>query len=411
MTDPFCRHLGTCGGCDVPYRPYAEQLASKERSLRALFPWARSERQHASDDIAPGGREARWFVPLYSSPGVVDSPRAFRQKIAFAFAPGARGRGLVMGHYAAGSQRVVPIDQCPVHSDRGNRIAFALRDALERRGIAAWPSRGVLRHVLVRVTRDEHEAVAMLVVSHNDKALRRPVRTLLDSDECPDGFFINTHDGPGPFMVGPTTLRVHGRTHVRETVGGFSYLVSPDAFFQTNVQAAEALQTSVLSAVCGAANRSDRQDRQDCVCWTCTCGSGLFSLPLAARGARVLAIEDNRQAIRDAEANVRLNRLGSASLRFVKSRVELAIERAARESWDVVILAIRPAPAVRALSFAPWPRPSDPGASCTCRVILRHWRRSGSSWRRPEYHVERVEAVDMFPHTSHIEAVVTCVRQ
>ena len=124
----------------------------------------------------------------------------------------------MMGHYERGSHRVVPIEECPVHSDRGNRIAFALRDQLVRAGIKA----DLLRHLIIRTTKDDREAVAMLIVTRNDKSLRRPVRALLDSKDAPEGFFININDAPGPFMIGPKTIRIEGRRYVRETVGGIS---------------------------------------------------------------------------------------------------------------------------------------------------------------------------------------------
>src|SRR6185436_12746848 len=139
---------------------------------------------------------------------------------------------------------------------------------------------------------DDREAVAMLVVTRNDKSLRKPVRELLASDEKPDGFFINIHDAPGPFMIGDRTIRIEGRSHVRETVGGLSYLISPEAFFQTNVRAASVLQRRVIEGVAGASRVLDLY-----------CGSGLFSLPLAKAGSRVLGIDENHQAIHDAEMN------------------------------------------------------------------------------------------------------------
>ena len=202
-----------------------------------------------------------------------------------------------MGHYELRSNRIVAVQECPVHSERGNRIAFALRDHLVRAGVsAAGPAlRGILRHLIIRTTQDDGEAVAMLVVTRNDKSLRNPVRALLDSKDRPDGFFININETPGPLMVGPRTIRIEGNRHVRERVGGVSYLISPEAFFQTNVAAAAVLQRSVISGVRDAGRVLDLY-----------CGSGLFSLPLAASGAFVCGIEENRQAIRDAEANVRL---------------------------------------------------------------------------------------------------------
>jgi len=201
---------------------YAEQLAKKRKDLSRLL----ALRQ------AQGNPEQGRGVGI-DVPPVVPSPSesGFRSKVAFVF--GASRETLVMGHYAAGSQRIIPVEECPVHHERGNRIAFALRDRLARARIAP----GILRHVVIRTTADGREASAMLVVARNDKSLRAPVRGLLSSSERPDGFFVNIHTKPGPYMVGDETIRIEGRSHVKETVGGLSYLVSPTAFFQTNVGA------------------------------------------------------------------------------------------------------------------------------------------------------------------------------
>src|SRR5207247_9650311 len=84
---------------------------------------------------------------------------------------------------------------------RGNRIAFALRDHLSRAGIsAAGPSlAGVLRQLIIRTTKDEREAVAMLVVTRNEKSLRKPARALPQSrphDAGPGALSSTLHDSP-----------------------------------------------------------------------------------------------------------------------------------------------------------------------------------------------------------------------
>ena len=180
-----CKHFGVCGGCSLPGVAYAEQLLQKQARLARLL-----------------------GMPV---PPLVPSPREdrFRTKVAFVFGPEGQGRGLVMGHYARGSKQIVRIDECPVHSDRGNRIAFALRDRLMRARIygAGAQRNGLVRHIIVRTTEDDRQAVAMLVVTKNDKALRTPIRGLLASADRPDGFFININDRPGPYMVGSETIR------------------------------------------------------------------------------------------------------------------------------------------------------------------------------------------------------------
>jgi len=300
-----------------------------------------------------------------------------------------------------GSNRIVGVQECPVHSDRGNRIAFALFRHLAQAGItAAGPAlAGLLRHVIVRTTADDREAVAMLVVTRNDRTLRKPVRALLDSSDRPDGFFININNDPGPFMVGERTINIDGRAHVREVVGGISYLISHAAFFQTNVRAAEVLQHHVVMSVAGAARVLDLY-----------CGSGLFSLPLAASGVRVTGVEENRQAIVDAEANARLNRTPGSRSRFITGRVEDRVRSVARDGWDAVIL-------------------DPPRQGCSDEVLEAVFRdiapaRVTYVSCNPDalaaelpgivqcgYEVDDFRAIDMFPHTEHIEAVVQLSRR
>ena len=324
------------------------------------------------------------FVPIEFGS---DEPWRFRQKVAFVF------QGGVMGHYERGSNRIVAVEECPVHSDRGNRIAFALRDRLRSASVAPE----ILRHLIIRTTQDDREAVAMLVVTRNDKSLRTPIRSLLESDDSPDGFFININDRPGPFMIGPQTIKIHGRSHVRETVGGLSYLISPEAFFQTNVRAASVLQRCVVDSVAGAKRVLDLYS-----------GSGLFSLPLAAAGARAVGIEENRQAVRDAEANMRLNRIPPDRARFIAVRVEEGLGRVARDKWDAVILDPPRQgcpPAVLERVFRGLAPPRAVYVSCNPDMLAVELPKILSCG----YTVERIEAVDMFPHTDHIETVVTVV--
>src|SRR5262249_19533785 len=143
----------------------------------------------------------------------------------------------------------------------------------------------------------------------------------------PEGFLLNIHYKMGPFMIGEQTIPIKGSGSVRETVGGLSYLVSPAAFFQTNARAAAVLQRCVKEAVAGARRVLDLY-----------CGSGLFSLPLAATGVSVTGIDENRQAIRDAVVNVRVNRIQVERARFICARVEDGLSRVRRDRWDAVIL-------------------------------------------------------------------------
>lgn len=372
-----CKHFGVCGGCSLPGVAYAEQLLQKQARLARLL-----------------------GMPV---PPLVPSPREdrFRTKVAFVFGPEGQGRGLVMGHYARGSKQIVRVDECPVHSDRGNRIAFALRDRLMRAriyGVGAQRN-GLVRHIIVRTTEDDRQAVAMLVVTRNDKALRTPIRGLLASADRPDGFFININDRPGPFMVGSETIKIDGHSHVKQDgIVDTSFLVSPTAFFQTNVGAAREIVKLVIAGVGDAKHILDLYS-----------GSGLLSLPLVKAGARVTAVEENRQAMKDAEANIRLNRIAGGLVRLITASVEDALPRVARDPWDAVVLdpprqgcppevlegvfnQIAPARAVY--------------VSCNPEALAAELPVILSAG----YRVTSIQPVDMFPHTDHIETVVALSR-
>jgi 23S rRNA (uracil1939-C5)-methyltransferase len=277
-------------------------------------------------------------------------------------------------------------------------VAFALQDQLARARVpAAGPAlRGILRHLIVRTTRDGREVGAMLVVTRNDKILRPPIRSFLATEFAPDGFYLNIHDKPGPYMIGRETMRLSGRSHVRETVAGASFLISPTAFFQTNIDAAERIVELVLDAV-GNQSPMHVVDLYG--------GSGLFAIPLAKRGHHVTLIEENRQSVHDVEANVRLNRIAADRVRTLGARVEDALPRLRREPADFVVL-------------------DPPRQGCPPEVLQRVFEQMRPATAvyvscNPEalaaelpsildagYAVTDIQPVDMFPHTTHIETVV-----
>lgn len=384
--EPRCRHAGRCGGCQWQHLPYPDQLARKREALDRLL------RTHA--------RNLPAVASVVGMPvGDDGMPWHFRHKSAFVF--GAAGRGLVMGHFAEGGREIVPVEECPVQSARANRIAFRLRDELVKGRVrAAGPDlSGVLRHVIVRTSADDRDAVAMLVVTRNAPELKRPIRALLASDDRPDGFFLNIHDTPSPYMVGRETLRLDGHAHVRERSTGPTFLVSPTAFFQTNPTAAGHLVRLVLDAI-------DVRARHVLDLYA---GSGLFTLPLARRGHRVTAVEENVTAVADARRNLEVSRIDPRGVRLLAGRAERLLRDLDGQAFDAVVLDPPRqgcAPAVIEAVFRRLAPPRTVYVSCGPESLAAEL----PAILDAGYRVTALHAVDMFPHTPHVEAVAVCSR-
>jgi len=241
----------------------------------------------------------------------------------------------------------------------------------------------------------------LVVASESDKRVRQASRRALTGPAAPTSLHVNIHPRGNAFIFGRDTRHIAGPERLREDVGGASFLISPTSFFQTNVRAAEILVQQVLAAVPAGAVVLDLY-----------AGAGLFALPLALRGSTVVAIEENKAAIADGEASLRLSRVAEARCRFVAKPVEVALGqggRLAAREFDAVVL-------------------DPPREGCDGSVIDRVLGERGAARAvyvscDPEslvrdlaritkrgYAIASMQPVDMFPHTPHIETVVVLDR-
>lgn len=386
---PRCAHFGgqttgaACGGCTWQHISYPEQLRLKRALLDRLV-----------GEAVPGAPPAR--PPLAVSS---EAPWGFRNTVHFAFARrpgGGTGRSLVMGHYARGSRRVIPVRECPVHDERGNAFAFLARDRFAAAGIEPAGAGGVLRGLAVRVGSRTPEMMAtFLVTGDADRRLRAATRDLL-AKSPPTSAHLNLHDRDDGLVFGERTRRLHGQERMREEIAGVSLLMSPTAFFQTHVRAAEILVGLVLDAVPPGAEVIDLY-----------AGGGLFAIPLARAGHVVVAVEENPAAVADGEAALRLNPGTRDRCRFIARRAETAAP--ALKGTDLVVLDPPRDGCSISVLRAVFERLRPPRAvyvSCSPESLAADLKTiCGRGYR-----IRSLQPVDMFPHTAHVETVATLDR-
>jgi 23S rRNA (uracil1939-C5)-methyltransferase len=419
-----CRHFGPCGGCAWQHIAYPHQLTLKQALVQRLLDeelGPKAPRVLATLPTPPASVGASSASPLPPSASrlppdgsgqppsasslAVSDPWHYRNKVSFVLGTAGRAEPLVLGHYRRASRTVLPVVECPVHAEAGNRVAFALRDILVRARIPGTPGNsldGVARHVVIRTAEAATDWLATLVVTENVKPLRRVTEAFTAwaaGTAGRWGFSLNVHDRPGPFLFGRETRHLGGVREIREPVGGVKYVLSPTSFFQTNVRAARVLVSLVLDALADA--RFGR-------ILDLYAGVGLFALPLVRATRSVTAVEENREAMAAAAAAARENRLPERALRVMPARVEDALTRLSprteAEAWDAVVLDP--------------PREGCPGAvldwlfrtarparivyvSCNPEALARDLPRAPLAG----YVIESVRPLDMFPHTPHVETV------
>ena len=390
-----CAHFGVCGGCAWQHIAYDEQLRLKTGIIARLV-----------QEVVPGAPAPRPMIAATA----LDDPWRYRQKVHFVFGSAARGRdrsGLIMGHYARGSRRVMAVHECPVHDERGNAIAFGLFDAYAAIGGRQAPA--TLKSLALRVSRSTDETLTTLVVSDDgDQRVRAATRKALAASWAPSSFHVNVHPRGDAFIFGPETRRISGTERLRDTVAGVSFLISPTAFFQTTIIAADVLVRLVVEATPTGEAVLDLY-----------AGVGLFALPLARRGHRVTAVEANRTAVADGEASARVNRIPPDTCRFVAMPVGAYTKRLASAERPRSVGSRKPAPVV----ILDPPREGCEAAvlddvfghigpataiyvSCNPETLARDLTRIVQHG----YTIASMQPVDMFPHTPHIETVVVLVK-
>ena len=375
---PDCPHYGLCGGCQGRHMSYEKTLELK--------------RQIVCDALARvGGVEA---PKVFETLGCED-PFHYRNKAEYPIA-WQDGRP-VIGMYAAGSNRVVPISDCLLQSRGSVRALHQLSERLNGLPCA--------RHLKGLVTRVNRAGDLMLIlcadapIQGDISALGPSLREALP--ELKSLWLCHLNRRPGHALDG-RCAKVWGADALVETLMGLEFEVSPQSFFQVNPPQAErlyqkALEAAGISPGCGL-NILDAY-----------CGAGTITLSAARWAKRATGVEIVPPAIADAKRNARRNGLdGRARFICADAAKELPRLLASGERFDAAILdpprkGCDPA-LLDALIRAKLPTLAY--VSCNPATLARDVKILSSGG----YRLEWAQPVDMFAWTGHIESVMKLTR-
>ena len=372
--EPFCPVFGVCGGCQVQHLIYPAQLL-----------WKRQLVANALRRLG-GIEDARVAMTIG-----MNYPRAYRNKMALVV---DRSEGAPsFGFYAARSHEVVPIDACPVVMPQLDRYIGGLQRAA--RDPASEAAFADALHVVARAAHASQEAVVSLTTRRPSENLGPAAAALATHLPGVVGITNSYEPSSENAVMGRRQSTVFGRPEMRERIDEVQFRVSPASFFQVNSEMVGKIFDFLRNRLGGIGSVVDLY-----------CGAGTFALFFAKNGIRVVGIEENPNAVREARANAELNEVADRTT-FLAGRVDatLRTKRGVETLAEANVVFLDPPrkgsdePTLDALVRARVPRIWY--LSCNPATLARDLARLVAGG----YRVGDVQPFDMFPQTGHIEAL------
>jgi 23S rRNA (uracil1939-C5)-methyltransferase len=390
--EPFCQHFGVCGGCQWQMLPYDKQLQYKH--------------QQVFDNLTRIGKvQLPEFLPILGA----SADKFYRNKLEYTFStkeftpdrltPTDGDRPGVLGFHARGFfDKVVQVEKCWLQPEPTNEIRNSIRSFALENQYSFYNYRehvGLLRNLLIRIC-TTGEVMVNIIFGEDDPVKRKrlleftqerfpSITTLL--------YTINLKKNDSLSDLEPVVYA--GPGYVVEQLGHFRFKIGPKSFFQTNSRQGEKLYevTRDFAELDGSQ-----------VVYDLYCGTGSIGIFCSEQARKIVGVEAIAAAVHDAEENALFNQVAHAS--FVAGDVIDVCNDAFFEAHgrpDVLITdppraGMHPKLVEKILQIE---APLVVYVSCNPATQARDL-----ALLDQKYSVEKVQPVDMFPHTHHIENVV-----
>ena len=370
-----CPYQKKCGGCTYLNLSYEEQLAKKEQFLKKTL---------------------KGIVPVKGIVGM-ENPYHYRNKVNSAFARKKDGT-IISGIYEKGTHKVVPVDECLLEDQRADAIIRDIRSLLKSFKIMIYnedSGYGLLRHVMVRTGFTSGEIMVVLVcVSPVFPSKNNFVKALRKLPPEITTIVLNVNDRTDSMVLGKRDIVLFGRGYIEDELCGCTFRISPQSFYQVNPAQTEKLYGLALEYAGLTGNET---------VWDLYCGIGTIGIALSSHAKKVIGVELNPQAVKDAQTNADLNHI--KNIQFVNEDAgDFLVRYAEGGKADVVIM--DPPRSGSTPEFLQSLLQIKPKRivyiSCNPETQVR----DVCVLQKGGYKVEACEGYDMFPHTFHIENIV-----
>ena len=375
-----CPHYKKCGGCQLQNMPYERQLSFKQVKVINLL----GRYHHVCEIIG------------------MQNPYHYRNKVQAAF--GERHGEIVSGIYQSSTHKIVPVDSCLIEDVKADEIIVTVRKLLKSFKLRAFNDvamKGFLRHVLIKRGFSSGQIMVVLATSVMDFPKEEAfVRALLSRHPDITTVVQNVNNKRTSLLLGEESRVLYGTGYIEEDLCGFRFRISPKAFYQINPIQTEILYNKALQF----AELTGKETVLDAYC-----GTGTIGIIASPKAKRVVGVELNGDAVKDARVNAELN--GVKNIKFYEDDAGRFMVKEAhrRAPYDVVIM--DPPRAGASLDFLKCLVTLAPKKVVYISCNPETQARDLAFLVKNGYKVKKIQPVDMFPHTEHVECVVCLTRK
>ena len=375
-----CPYAKKCGGCSLQNLPYEEQLHLKQAKLIKLL-----------------GRFGRVSEII----GMED-PTHYRNKIQAAFR--SKSGKVVSGVYQSASRRIVEVEDCMLEDSCAAPILATIRKLCASMKIKPYDlesGQGFLRHALIRKGFYSGQILVVLVTARGEfRSERSFVNELIRRHPEITTVVRNINPTDTPLFLGSESHVLYGEGCITDRLCGLDFRISPRSFYQVNPTQTEILYGKAKEF----ANLTGNETVIDAYC-----GTGTIGLTVASGAKEVIGVEVNKDAVADAIENARRNGIANAVFHAADAG-ELMETMAARGQTADVVITDPPRAGCSGKFLRSLMRLSPARivyVSCNPETLARDLY----TLTKGGYKVKKIQPVDMFPFTSHVECVVSLTKQ
>ncbi len=369
--EPLCSIYKQCGGCQIQHLKYEKQLSFKQRHVESVIK-----------------RIGKIDAKVLDIKGM-EFPYHYRNKVQIPFGKDKNGK-LVSGFYRQNTNEIIDLNTCYIQSDLSNEVYLDTKSFIQKHYMDQ------VRHVLIK--HGFHTGQIMVVLIVRDLSLKHIneyVAYITEKYECVKSIILNLNTREDNVILGEKEKVVFGTKTIEDRLMGFTFNISSKSFYQVNP-----IQTKVLYET--AIEFAQLKPEDTLV--DLYCGIGTIGMCMSLYVKKVIGIEVVSQAVEDAKVNAKKNNISNIEFMCGDASQQANKILASKQKIDVVVVdPPRKGCDLNTIETIVKMNPSRiVYVSCDPATLARDL----SLFKDRGYETIKIQPVDMFAHSVHVENVV-----